>query len=79
MKPKSRKNSPTIGAFIATAYGVCFPYDSAHHGGTDADHIVVIPGDVFPPDASHEDESYPQTTMPGNREVTPEHGLRPES
>jgi len=35
-----------------------FPHDRDYHGGTDADHVPVIPGNDFPPDASHQDESH---------------------
>jgi hypothetical protein len=34
-----------------------FHRDRDYRGGTDADHVPVIPGDDFPPDAGHPDES----------------------
>ena len=79
MKLKSRKNSPTIGEFIATAYSICFPYDFAHYGGTDADHVPVIPGDDFPADASHRDESVLHPAAPPHPGLVSELGLHPES
>ena len=76
MKTNSRKRSPTVGEFIGRAYGVCLPHDLAHHGGTDADHLPVIPGHDFPPDGNHGDESPLSATAPGETDLT---GLRPES
>jgi hypothetical protein len=35
----------------------CFFRDRDYRGGTDADHVPVIPGNDFPPDASRQDES----------------------
>jgi hypothetical protein len=34
-----------------------FLRDRTYRGGTDADHVPVIPGNDFPPDSSHQDES----------------------
>ena len=76
MKTNSRKRSPTVGEFIGRAYGVCLPHDLAHHGGTDADHLPVIPGNDFPPDASQRDEFPLPTTAQGDTDMT---GLRLKS
>jgi len=62
MKINSRKKSPTVGEFIASAYGVYFPHDLTDHGGTDADHVPVVPGNDFFPDAGHGDDSTLQPT-----------------
>lgn len=70
MKTNSRKRSPTAGEFIGRAYGVCFPHDLTHHGGTDADHVPVIPGNDFSPDANQEKESPLPPTAPGNADTT---------
>jgi hypothetical protein len=40
-----------------------------YHGGTDADHVPVIPGNAFPPDASHRDESQLQRPAHGNADM----------
>jgi len=70
MKTNSRKRAPTVGEFIGRAYGVCLPPDLTHHGGTDADHVPVIPGNDFSPDASQGTESPRPPVAPGNADTT---------
>ena len=79
MKTNSKKRSPTVGEFFACIYDVYFPHDRDYHGGTDADHPPVIPGNDFPPDAGQIDEFPLQSTEPDNADMTSGHGLRPES
>jgi len=79
MKSKSRKRSPTVGEFFARMDDVYFPHDRDYHGGTDADHLPVIPGKDFPSDASHKDEFPQQSTALGDAEMLSGPGLRPES
>ena len=40
-----------------------------YHGGTDADHVPVIPGNDFPRDGSHRDESQLQRPAPGDADM----------
>jgi hypothetical protein len=46
-----------------------FPYDRTYRGGTDADHVPVIPGKDFPPDGSHQDESPLDRPAPGDADM----------
>jgi hypothetical protein len=46
-----------------------FRYDRDYRGGTDADHVPVIPGNDFPPDASHQDESPLHHPAPGDADM----------
>lgn len=34
-----------------------FYHARGYRGGTDADHVPVIPGNDFPPDTNHQDET----------------------
>ena len=79
MISNSGKRSPTIGEFVASVYDAYFPHDPSYHDGTDTDHVPVIPGHDFPPDASHPNESPPLSAAPSGPPVASEHGLRPES
>jgi hypothetical protein len=40
-----------------------------YHGGTDADHVPVIPGNDFPRDGSLRDESQLQRPAHGNADI----------
>lgn len=46
-----------------------FPHDRTYSGGTDADHLPVIPGNDFPLDASHQDESPRDRPAPGDTDM----------
>jgi len=70
MKTNSRKRSPRVGGFIARVYYAYFPHDR-HDGGTDADHVPVIPGNDFPSDAKHKNESPFQYPVPGDAGMAP--------
>jgi len=70
MKTNSRKRSPRVGGFIARVYDVYFPHDR-DDGGTDADHVPVIPGSDFPSDANRKNESPFQYLVPGDADMTP--------
>jgi hypothetical protein len=48
-----------------------FPHDRDYHGGTDADHVPVIPGNDFPSDAKHKNESPFQYPVPGDADMAP--------
>ena len=69
MKTNSRKRSPSVGEFIARAYGVYFPHDLAHHGGTDANHGPMIPGSDFSSEATYGDDAPLQHRALGNAEM----------
>ena len=43
-----------------------FPHYRTYRGGTDADHVPVIPGNDFPSDASQQDESPLDHPAPGD-------------
>jgi hypothetical protein len=48
MEPNSRKKSMRLGESIAQIYDIYFPHDRDYQGGTDADHVLIIPdGDLF--------------------------------
>jgi hypothetical protein len=40
-----------------------------YRGGTDADHVPVIPGNDFPTDPSHQDESPLDRPAPGDADM----------
>ena len=48
-----------LGQFVSkpSKNAFYFPHDPDYDGGTDADHVPVIPGNGIPSDASHSDES----------------------
>jgi hypothetical protein len=46
-----------------------FSRNRDYRGGTDADHVPVIPGNVFPPDPGHQDESLPQGPVLGGADM----------
>jgi hypothetical protein len=46
-----------------------FPYYRTYRRGTDADHVPVIPGNDFPPDASYQDESPLFLPAPGDADM----------
>ena len=46
-----------------------FPHDCDYDGGTDADHVPVIPGNHFPPDAGYGDDSFLQPPAPGDADM----------
>jgi hypothetical protein len=69
MKTNSRKKSQTVGEFIARAYGVYFPHDLAHQGGTDANRGPMIPGSDFSPEANYGDDAPLQHRALGDAEM----------
>jgi hypothetical protein len=71
MKPNPAKKSLRFGKFIALVYDAYFPHACDYQGGTDADHIPVIPGNNFVPDASHSGESSLQYPKPDDVNMTP--------
>jgi hypothetical protein len=46
-----------------------FSRDRDYRGGTDADHVPVIPGNDFPPDPSHLDECPLDRPAPGDADM----------
>jgi len=71
MNPDPRKISLRLGEFIAHVYDVYFPHTCDYQGGTDADHIPVIPGNNFAPDASRYSESPLQYFTPDDVKMAP--------
>jgi hypothetical protein len=47
----------------------CIRHDRDYRGGTDADHMPVIPGNDFPPDANSQDESPLDHPAPGDADM----------
>jgi len=70
VKTDSKKRSLRLGKFIASVYDVYFPSDHGYYG-TDADHLPVIPGNDFAPDASYREESPLQEPASGNADRGP--------
>jgi len=68
VKTDSKKKSMRLGEFISPVYDVYFPYDHDYYG-TDADHMPVIPGNDFAPDASHGNDSPLQHPVCGNMDM----------
>lgn len=52
MKCNSRKRSLKLGEHTICIYDDCLSYGFDYAGGTDADHIPVIPGNDFVPEVS---------------------------
>jgi hypothetical protein len=46
-----------------------FSRNCDYRGGTDADHVPVIPGNVFPPDPGHQDEFLPHDPALGDADM----------
>ena len=59
-----------LGEFIAHVNDVYFPHDRDYHGGTDSNYVPVIPGNDFPPDASHGTNLHCNTPAPGDMGMT---------
>ena len=45
------------------------PHGRTYRGGTDADHVPVIPGNDFPADANHQDEFPLDHPAPGDADM----------
>jgi hypothetical protein len=53
MKCNSRRRPLKLGEFTAYVYDDRLPFGFDYAGGTDADHIPVIPGNNFVPEVSY--------------------------
>lgn len=69
MPATSKKKSLRLGKVIASVYDVYFPGDHGRYG-TDADHLPVIPGNDFAPEAGQL-ECPIQLPASGNVETDP--------